>query len=210
VSAPAAKEIARYIRESGLDRPAVIGHSMGGAIGMMLAARHPEVVGRLMVVDMHPFLGAIFGQPGATAEDLRRTADQFRAQILADSAGSPTGVLERMFAGMTRIDSLRPMLLEGVRGTDRRTAANAFHELIVLDLRPELARITVPMTVLYVVPPEAPLPPDEFDRAVRLSFANAPHARVVRVEASNHFIQFDQPGRFVAEVHALMRAARAR
>ncbi len=210
VSAPVAEEIARYIRETDLEQPAVIGHSMGGSIAMMLAARHPETVGRLMVVDMHPFLGAIFGPPGATAADLRQTANQFRAQVLADAPGSPTGMLEQMFPEMTRVEAMRPMLLAGVRGTDRRTAANSFHELIVADLRPELGRITAPMTVLYVVPPDAPLPPDEFDRAVRLSFANAPQARVVRIEDSNHFIQFDQPARFVAEVEALMRTARAR
>ena len=205
VSAPVTEEIARYIDETDLDRPAVIGHSMGGMIGMMLAARHPEAVGRLMVVDMHPSMGMLFGPPNATAADLRNTADQFRAQILADTAGSPTGVLEQMFPGMTRVEAMRPMLLQGVRGTDRRTAANAFHEIILTDLRPELAHITVPMAVLYVHPPNVPLTPDEFDRAVRQSYANAPHARLVKVADSNHFIQFDQPGRFVAEVEALMR-----
>jgi pimeloyl-ACP methyl ester carboxylesterase len=206
VSAPVAEEIARYIRETDLERPAIIGHSMGGSIAMMLAARHPETVSRVMVVDMPPYLGTMFGPPGATAEDVRRTADQFRAQILADSAGSPTGTLEKMFPGMTRVDSMRPRLMEGLRGTDRRTAANAFHELIIADLRPELARITVPMSVLYVVPAEAPMPAADFDRAVRQSYAGVPHARVVKVEQSNHFIQFDQPGRFVAEVDTLMRA----
>lgn len=205
VSAPVAEELARYIRERALERPAVIGHSMGGTIAMLLAARYPDAIGRLMVVDMHPYLGALFGPPNATAEELRRTADQFRSQILADTAGTPTGVLERMFPAMTRVDSLRAILLEGVRGTDRRTAANAFHELILTDLRPELPRITVPMTVLYVVPPDLPMPPDEFARAVRLSYANAPHTRVVKVEDSNHFIQFDQPARLVAEVDTLMR-----
>jgi pimeloyl-ACP methyl ester carboxylesterase len=205
VSAPVAEEIARYIGETDLDRPAVIGHSMGGTIAMMLAARHPGTVSRLMVVDMHPFMGALYGPPNATADDVRNAADQFRAQILADTAGSPTGVLEQMFPGMTRVEAMRPMLLQGVRETDRRTAANAFHELIVTDLQPELANITAPMTVLYVVPPDVPLTPDEFDRAARLSYANAPHARVVKVEDSNHFIQFDQPGRFIAEVEALMR-----
>jgi pimeloyl-ACP methyl ester carboxylesterase len=210
VSAPVAEEIARYIRETDLAQPAVIGHSMGGSIAMMVAARHPDAVGRVMVVDMHPYPGMIFGPPNATADGVRQAADQSRAQILADSAGSPTGVLERMFPGMTRIDSMRPMLAEGLRGTDRRTAANAFHELIVTDLRPELARITAPMTVLYVVPPDAPVPPAEFDRAMQLSFENVRHARIVRIAESNHFIQFDQPSRFVAEVNALMHADRVR
>lgn len=207
VSAPVAEEIARYIRETNLEQPAVIGHSMGGTIGMMLAARHPDIVGRVMVVDMFPFMGALFAPEGASAEELRQTADQFRDQVLADPPGTPTGMLEQMFPGMTRVDSLRPMLMEGVRGTDRRTAANSFHELIVADLRPELSSITAPMTVLYVQPPNVVMPPEEFDRAARDAFANVPHARLLRVEDSNHFIQFDRLGVFVAEVDALMRAA---
>jgi pimeloyl-ACP methyl ester carboxylesterase len=36
---------------------------MGGAIGLMLAARHPEALSRLMVVDILPFMGAMFGPP---------------------------------------------------------------------------------------------------------------------------------------------------
>jgi pimeloyl-ACP methyl ester carboxylesterase len=67
VAAPVADEIARYIRENNLPKPAVVGHSMGGTIGLMLAARHPDSVGRLMVVDMIPFMGAMFGPPGPTA-----------------------------------------------------------------------------------------------------------------------------------------------
>jgi len=47
VAAPVSDEIARYVREQKLDRPAIIGHSMRGAIGMMMAARHPDVVGKL-------------------------------------------------------------------------------------------------------------------------------------------------------------------
>ena len=39
VAAPVAEDLARYIAEQHLDKPVVIGHSMGGTIGMMLAAR---------------------------------------------------------------------------------------------------------------------------------------------------------------------------
>ena len=57
-------------REAGLERPAVIGHSMGGLSGLMLAQPHPELVGRLMIVDTLPFYSAMFG-PTATAEQAR-------------------------------------------------------------------------------------------------------------------------------------------
>jgi pimeloyl-ACP methyl ester carboxylesterase len=69
VAAPVAEEIARYIQRKPLcERPAAIGHSMGGSIGMMLAARHPDAVGKLMVVDMFPFMGSdVRRRQGATA-----------------------------------------------------------------------------------------------------------------------------------------------
>lgn len=202
VSAPVAEELARYIAEARLDGPAIIGHSMGGTIGMMLAARHPGSVGRLMVVDMMPSMGEMFGPPGAGEEGVRRAADQFRAQILAEPPGG--GMLGQMFPTMTRNAEMRAKLMQGLRESDRRTVANAFHELIVTDLKPELSRITAPVTVLYVIPPNPPMPPEQFVASMRLLYANMPNARLVKIEDSNHFIQWDQPARFVAEVVRFM------
>lgn len=205
VSAPAAEEIARYISETKLAKPAVIGHSMGGTIGLMLAARHPDLVGRLMVVDMPPFMGEMFGPPGTTSDSVRRIADSLRAGMLAATRDSFVTTLGQMIATMTRKEGLRPGLVESVRGSDQRTAANAMHELIVTDLRPELPRITAPVVVLYVMPPNVPLTPAQFDALMQRSYAGVPSVRLVKVEDSFHFIQFDQPARVVAEVDALMR-----
>jgi pimeloyl-ACP methyl ester carboxylesterase len=206
VSAPVAEEIARYIRETGLQRPALIGHSMGGSIAMMVAARHPGSVGRVMVVDMTPYLGAAFAPPGSTPEAVRRMAEQLRDSMLAPPQASSPGMFERMIPGMTSSATMRSALLQYARESYRPTVANAFHELIVTDLRPELARIDVPMTVLYVIPPNLPMSAEQFEAHTRQSYANVARARIVRVENSNHYIQIDQPGRVVAEVDTLMRA----
>jgi pimeloyl-ACP methyl ester carboxylesterase len=204
VSAPVAEEIGRYIRESGLERPAIIGHSMGGSIGMMLAARDSAAVGRLMVVDMTPFMGMAFGRPDITVEGARPMANQMRDTILAQTAGAPTGMLEQAFAGMVRAPVMRDSLLRNLTASDRRTVANAFHELIVTDLRPELGRIRVPVTVLYVLP-AGPMTAEQYDALTRQLYANIANAHLVRIDDSNHFIQFDQPVRMVTEVDAFMK-----
>jgi pimeloyl-ACP methyl ester carboxylesterase len=205
VAAPVAEEIVRYIRESRLNRPAVIGHSMGGTIGMMVAARHPALVGRVMVIDMVPYMGTLFGPPNSTPESIRGAADQFRAHIIAEDPNAPNGMLRQMFSAMTRVEAMRPVLLQHLAASDRRTVGNAFHELIVTDVRPELARINAPLTVLYVRAVDAAVSGEQFDAGLASLYANATTARLIRIDESNHFIQLDQPARFVAEVDAFMQ-----
>lgn len=202
VSAPVAEEIARYIAENNLQRPAVIGHSMGGTIGLMLAARHPDSVGKLMVVDMFPFMGAMFG--GQTSDAVRPVADGIRSQMLAAPPGSTGGMIEQMIANMTNTEGVRPELVRQARESDRTTIANSFHELIVTDLRPELANITAPTTVLYVIPPNAPISREQYIGYMEMSYATLPNKRIVLIEDSYHFIMIDAFDRFMQEVNGFL------
>ena len=73
-----ADEVARYIRERGLSPLPLIGHSMGGHLAMAIAARHPGLASKVMVVDMLPFAGLLIGGSGASSGDCSagRGADQ--------------------------------------------------------------------------------------------------------------------------------------
>jgi pimeloyl-ACP methyl ester carboxylesterase len=204
VSAPVAEEIARYIRESNLQRPAVIGHSMGGSIGMMLAARHPDAVGKLMVVDMFPFMGNMFGGPAATPDSVRPIADQIRAAMRLAPQGVVSEQTTATINTMVRTEAARPEIIEHARLSDVGVTANAFHELITTDLRPELTNITAPITVLYVIPPQMPLTPEQYDGFMRMSYASVPSARIVKIEESYHFIMIDQFDRFMSEVNTFL------
>jgi pimeloyl-ACP methyl ester carboxylesterase len=206
VAASVAEDLARYIAEQGLNKPAVIGHSMGGSIGMMLAARHPDSVGRLMVVDMIPFMGAMFGAPGTnpTAESVAPMADQ----IYAGMTGSPEAQYQQQAAaavtGMIRTESLRAGPLRDSARSDRAVSSSAYRELIVTDLRPELTRITAPTTVLYVAFDFPGMTPAMTDGIYGASFATLPGATLTRIDDSAHFIMLDQPARFAAEVNAFL------
>ena len=49
-------ELATYIKAQRLERPIIIGHSLGGTLALALAADHPELTGPIVVVDSLPFL----------------------------------------------------------------------------------------------------------------------------------------------------------
>ena len=204
VAAPVAEEIARYIREKGLTKPVVVGHSMGGTIGMMLAARHPDAVGKLMVVDMIPFMGAMFAAPGASAESVTPVADQ----IWAAQANSPreayVAQATTSINGMINTESRRAEALEDMRESDQKVSAAAFRELIMTDLRPELSKITAPTEVLYVKFNDPRMTPQITDSIYRMSFANLKDAQLKRIDDSAHFIMFDQPQAFYADLDAFL------
>jgi pimeloyl-ACP methyl ester carboxylesterase len=204
VSAPVAEDLARYIAEQGLDKPAVIGHSMGGTIGMMLAARHPDAVGKLMVVDMIPFMGGMFGGPGATAESVAPMADQIYAGMSTGPEEAYRAQSAAAVTGMIATEAARAGPLEDAATSDRQVSASAIRELIVTDLRPELAAITAPTTVLYVKFNDPRMTPEITDGIYRASFATLPGATLKRIDDSAHFIMLDQPAVFAAEVNAFL------
>ncbi len=49
-----AEDVAAWMRSQGLARATLVGHSMGGKTAMRLACRRPELVERLVVVDIAP------------------------------------------------------------------------------------------------------------------------------------------------------------
>ena len=206
VAAPVAEEIARYIRENDLPRPAVVGHSMGGTIGLMLAARHPDLVGRLMVVDMIPFMGAMFGAPGATAESVTPVADQIWAAQANTPREAYVAQATTAITGMINTQGRREEALEDMRESDQKVSAAAYRELVVTDLRPELSKITAPTEVLYVKFNDPRMTPELTDTIYRMSYANLPGATLKRIDDSAHFIMFDQPQAFHAELDAFLSA----
>ncbi len=44
-------DLAWFIGDRGLDRPVIVGHSMGGVIAMNLARRHPDIARGIVMVD---------------------------------------------------------------------------------------------------------------------------------------------------------------
>ncbi|MDO9587444.1 MAG: alpha/beta hydrolase [Brevundimonas sp.] len=204
VSAPVAEDLARYIAEQGLNRPAVIGHSMGGTIGLMLAARHPDSVGRLMVVDMVPFMGAMFGPPGTTAESVAPMADQIHGGMTAASDEQYQQQAAASVTGMINTEALRARPLQDAARSDRAVSSAAFRELIVTDLRSEIGRITAPTRVLYVKFNDPRMTDEITDSIYQASFAALPGATLTRIDDSAHFIMLDQPARFAAEVNAFL------
>lgn len=178
---PLADELIHYIESRGLARPAIVGHSMGGTLAMLIAARRPQLLGKIMVVDMLPEPAGLFGGSAQGWGPLARS--------LGTMMNSPGG--QQLFANL--MGAFSPPNA-GNRRSDSNVVGRAMSELTGMDVTPQLPRIRVPMTVVYASPD--PRARAAVDRSFRTAFAAARGARFQRIDNSGHMVMLDQPGPF--------------
>lgn len=144
---PTVAELNRYIAANRLKSLAIVGHSMGGLMGLMLSRAHPERVGRLMIVDSLPFFGALFN-PQATVDSVRPQAAMMRDAMLASASERP-----RRPGPPIPYMSITPQGAATVARwsatADTGVSARAMYETMTNDLRPALPAIRTPVTMLY-------------------------------------------------------------
>lgn len=203
VAAPAAEAIADYIALEKLVSPTVIGHSLGGEVGLMIAARYPGSMGRLMVVDALPFYSLLMN-PAATVDSVTPQALAFRDALLSAPKAQADAMQEAAIARLVKTDTARPALVEAGLASNRQFVANATYELMTTDLRGELERIAIPVEVVYAYDATYGVPAEQIDGTFRIAYANLPNASFKRIDDSYHFVMLDQPEAFSQAVEAFV------
>jgi len=201
-------ELALYIESRHLAKVTVIGHSLGGSLALKLASDHPQLVGRLIIVDSLPAFGGSWN-PTASPEQLRAMAEQIRANMKALPAEKRADMAKQSIEPMVTAPADLERILGWSRASDFDTTADAMADLIALDQRESIAAIQAPTLVLGTWAAFAQYGGEAavrktFDaQYVKLSgahFAMAPKAR--------HFIMYDDPQWFFAELDGFLPAAR--
>lgn len=193
-------DLDRLVQDRKLKGAAVIGHSLGGLVGLMLAQAHPEDLSKLMIVDSLPFTAAIF-MPNPTVAAIEPQAAAMRDQMVA-AYGKPAN--EAGIQGTAAALALKPDSREKVaawiRVADGRVSGPAMYEDLVKDMREDVAGIRTPITLVY--PWSAALPKERAEPFYKAQYAKAPHVSFVDIGDAVHFVMLDQPEAFEAAVLA--------
>lgn len=185
-------ELIAYIREERLDRPVLVGHSLGGFLAMWIASTAPDVVGPLVAVDGVPFQPALMN-PSATASAMEPLARQMRVmygamtpeQLGLQTAKALTGM-------MSRPADVERATVWASR-SDAAAAGQALYELMTTDLRNDVANITSDVLLVAATKIVA----SNSDRlemalnAYRAQVARIKRHRVVAATQALHFVMLD-------------------
>lgn len=202
---PLVDELAAYLNARGIESPAIVGHSLGGFTAMRLALRHPDAVGRIVVVDSLPFFSVLF-DPSATAESAGPQAAQIKAMTLAlgrQAEPADCDQVSPVFARMSNTREGRCKVAHWAAQADPAVSAQLVFELMTTDLRQDIGSLAVPATVLYARDP-AMGSPEVIDALWHANYAAAADAVLVPIDGSLHFTMLDNFDATTAAIgHAL-------
>ncbi|QIL01703.1 alpha/beta hydrolase [Sphingomonas sinipercae] len=197
-------DLHRYLLRHKLRSVTVIGHSLGGLSAMLLAARQPGDVAKVMVVDAFPFAGVMFDE-NATPEALRPLAAMLKGRMQAGYAGvSGEASAESTAKSLALSPSGAALVKEWVLKADPAVSAQAMAEAMLLDLRPRLTAISAPLTIVHpaTVPGKDAAQTAAFYRG---QYAGVRAVKFVPIEGTRHFIMLDQPAAFSDAVERFLK-----
>ena len=192
LAASTREQLARYIRDRKLERPVIVGHSVGGFIAYWFAAAEPTLAGPTIIVDSGAALGG--DDPAANAATGRQARSLWRDAGDAQFTQQVRDIFGQMAAKPER---LAPML-DQVAKSDRRAIGDAIYEQFTTDLRPMLRDIRSPVLVV--------LADGGLQDGMRAHANQVPNHSVVVIPGAKHFVMLDEPERFYAAVDGFLEA----
>jgi pimeloyl-ACP methyl ester carboxylesterase len=195
----------KYIRDKKLQRPVIVGHSLGGFLAFWIGATAPDQVGPIIAVDGVPFFPAL-SDVKATAQSSQQFSETMRNMYKAQTPEQFAMGNRAFFAGMiTDPKDVEKITALSIK-SDPKAAGQAFYEMMTIDLRDKVKAIQTPVLLVGAT---ASIPnPDQQKTAqenYRLQVANIPQHTVVFASKARHFIQLDEPTFFVGEVESFLK-----
>jgi pimeloyl-[acyl-carrier protein] methyl ester esterase len=200
---PTAEAIDAYLVDQKLSPAVFIGHSLGGTTLLYLSEHHPEHLRKVLMVDALPFFGGM-QDPKATSDSVRPMAAKMRDGMTANTGPVTAESLMPQMKAMSKDPATQLLVSQWGAVSDRTVVARAMYDDLTLDLRPGLAAIKTPITLLY--PDNTPLgvPAGMMEKIYPALYAPATTVKTVLVANSQHFIMLDQPQVFSDALDAFL------
>jgi N-formylmaleamate deformylase len=180
------------IRALDLERPVVLGHSMGARIAAALGAAHPDEVGPLVVVDP-PLSG-----PGRG--EYATSLDSFRQQLHEAYRGTNPVEVRRFYPGWSE-DALR-LRAEWLPTCAEQAVVESWQHFSDEDFFAPWSQLPAPL--LFVYGAESPVVTPE--GVADVAAAN-PRAQVTGIAGAGHMIPWDNLDDFLRVVRGFLATA---
>jgi pimeloyl-ACP methyl ester carboxylesterase len=192
-------DLEKYIKENNLSKSTLLGHSIGGTLSLWLAADNTEWFEKIIVVDALPASVALM-IPNYKGEKILYDNPQSKSMLnMAEADFQSMNVKSVTY--MCNNKEKQKLIVEMINKSDRKTYVYGYIDMLNLDLRPEIAKIKKPVTILAATNPSLEIVKKTYND----QYKNLPTVKILYAENSAHFVMFDQPEWFLNQVNQILK-----
>lgn len=170
----------------GLDRPVVVGHSLGGAIALDLAVRYPDLVAAIVLLD------APIAPPRANWPARQRLVEELHSPRYL--AAATRYVADGMFLPTDDPDR-KAKIVAGMTAAPRHVLVSSFENIVRYDTEAAAAALRVPVLSIVCSQPRSDL--------VRFREL-CPHLVQGQTVGAGHFLQLEVPDQVNAMIERFL------
>jgi pimeloyl-ACP methyl ester carboxylesterase len=204
----ARKGLLELIATRRLDKPVLVGHSLGGILALAVAEEQPALVGGVVSIDGLPIFPGTEELP--TAQRLQ-AAQSAKVRMAGVSAAAFGAQQQRYMRGIGVLDMDKADELAKLTAKSDPAAVGQYvADTLALDLRPGLGKINAPVLVLA---PwfEADAAQQQISLQEKIEYykslmAGTHSLDVVAISPSRHFAMFDQPAQVADAIRAYLKS----
>lgn len=190
--------IANYIKENKIEKPIIIGHSMGGGLALAIAADYPELISKIVVVDALPCLAALTDPSFKSKEnnDCSSTVNQMMAMTETQFYDMQKQAMPRLLQDTSKLETVINWSVK----SDRKTFAQMYCNFFNTDLRERIAAIKCPSLILlesYFI---------NLKPAIEGQYKNLKTANFQYADKGLHFIMYDDKDWYLAQLNTFLKS----
>ena len=191
-------EIANYIKNNKIEKPIVIGHSMGGGLALAVAADYPDLISKIVVVDALPSLSALMNPSFKSNQnnDCSPIVNQMTAMTDSQFYDMQKMGISRLVENVSKQD----LIVDWSVKSDRRTFAEMYCDFSNTDLRDKIAGIKCPSLILlesYFV---------NLKPAIEEQYKNLKTANLQYANKGLHFIMYDDTAWYLEQLNNFIKS----
>jgi pimeloyl-ACP methyl ester carboxylesterase len=190
--------IANYIKDNKIEKPILVGHSMGGGLALAIASDYPDLIGKIVVVDALPCLAALSDPSFKSKEnnDCSPMVTQMAAMNETQFYDMQKQTMPRLLQDSSKLE----MVVDWSVKSDRKTFSEVYCDFFNIDLRERISVIKCPSLILlesYFIN----LKPAIEGQYEKLKKANFQYA-----DKGLHFIMYDDKDWYLAQLNSFIKS----
>ncbi|XYJ08603.1 alpha/beta fold hydrolase [Telluria sp. B2] len=191
----ARRALLELIASRKLDKPVLVGHSLGGTLALALAEMQPGRIGGVVSIDGLPVFP---GTEDVPLDQRPQVAEDMRARMAAVTGPAFAAQQKRYMRSIGVVDMDKGDELAKLSARSDPAAMAAYAAgIATLDLRPQLPAITAPVLVMApyfaLDAMQAGVTAPQKVAYYRELMQGTPRLEVIAIDNARHYAMFDQP-----------------